>query len=194
MKDGAEESCHDKRQREPSELTVTTAMRVGARPGRSGFPRRHHPNMRSTIEGHPSKTCGSPLPRFAATKTVKPQKRKVRRELYLAARWHRRGHRCQGIPRVLPHSNWVVGTSHMRAVDGAWSAAGSQLHHASGTWPLVVRDQTVVDEIEMGNPDRRRPRPVSCCYPASEALLARRNVESLARLAALAERRTEPAD
>jgi hypothetical protein len=46
----------------------------------------------------------------------------------------------------------------------------------------------------MANPDRRRPRPVSGCYPASEALLARRNVESLARLAALAERRTEPAD
>jgi hypothetical protein len=58
----------------------------------------------------------------------------------------------------------------------------------------VVRDQTVVDEIEMANPDRRRPCPVSGCYPASEALLARRNVESLARLAALAERRTEPAD
>jgi uncharacterized protein YndB with AHSA1/START domain len=122
------------------------------------------------------------------------------------------------------YSNWVVGTSHMRAVDPAWPALGSRLHHASGAWPLVVRDETVVDEVQ---PGRRlaltaRGWPVGEAHvilelaadgagtritmsehpsagpgrwlhnPVAEALLARRNVESLARLAALAERRADP--
>jgi uncharacterized protein YndB with AHSA1/START domain len=124
------------------------------------------------------------------------------------------------------YSNWVVGTSHMRAVESAWPAAGSRLHHASGTWPVVVRDETVVEEVE---PDRRlvlaaRGWPLGEAQvileltaehngtrvtmteaptsgpgkwlhnPASEALLTRRNLESLSRLAMLAERRTNPAE
>ena len=44
------------------------------------------------------------------------------------------------------YSNWVVGTSHMRAVDADWPAVGSRLHHASGVWPLVARDESVVEE------------------------------------------------
>ena len=43
------------------------------------------------------------------------------------------------------YSNWVVGTSHMRA---EWPAAGSRLHHASGAWPFVARDESVVEEVE----------------------------------------------
>lgn len=124
------------------------------------------------------------------------------------------------------YSNWVVGTSHMRAVEDAWPAAGSKLFHASGAWPLVGRDETEVREVEI---DRRlelvaRGRPIgeakivieldddgSGCVvtlhetpiagpgrwlhnPATEALLVRRNVEALARLAAMAERRTAPQD
>ena len=125
------------------------------------------------------------------------------------------------------YSNWVVGTSHMRAVEADWPAAGSRLHHASGVWPAVVRDETIVDEVES---DRRlvltaqawpfgaarvvlelaaegegatqvsmTETPTSgpgkwLHNPASEAILVRRNVESLARLAALAERRTYPVD
>ena len=30
------------------------------------------------------------------------------------------------------YSNWVVGTSHMRAVEAEWPAAGSRLHHCLG--------------------------------------------------------------
>ena len=37
------------------------------------------------------------------------------------------------------YSNWVVGTSHMRAVEEAWPAVGSKLYHASGAWPLTER-------------------------------------------------------
>jgi uncharacterized protein YndB with AHSA1/START domain len=45
------------------------------------------------------------------------------------------------------YSQWVVGTSHMRAVDPNWPAKGSRLHHATGVWPLVVRDETVVEAV-----------------------------------------------
>ena len=50
------------------------------------------------------------------------------------------------------YSGWVVGTSHMRAVEAGWPAVGSRLHHASGAWPAVVRDHTIVEAME---PDRR---------------------------------------
>jgi uncharacterized protein YndB with AHSA1/START domain len=124
------------------------------------------------------------------------------------------------------YSNWVVGTSHMRAVDPDWPTVGSRLHHAAGVWPFVARDESVVEEVE---PDRRlvltaKGRPFGEALvdlrldvegagtkvtmietptagpgkwlnnPAAELLLARRNAESLARLAALAERRTKPVD
>jgi uncharacterized protein YndB with AHSA1/START domain len=46
------------------------------------------------------------------------------------------------------YSNWVVGTSHMYAVQKDWPAAGSKLWHASGAWPLVVRDETEVISVE----------------------------------------------
>ncbi len=42
------------------------------------------------------------------------------------------------------YSGWVVGTSHMRAVQDSWPAVGAKLFHASGIWPLVTRDETVV--------------------------------------------------
>ncbi len=48
------------------------------------------------------------------------------------------------------YSNWVVGTSHVTAVETSWPAAGSRLHHASGVWPLVARDETVVEQVEPG--------------------------------------------
>jgi uncharacterized protein YndB with AHSA1/START domain len=124
------------------------------------------------------------------------------------------------------YSNWVVGTSHMRAVEHAWPAVGSKLHHAAGAWPMVRRDDTSVDAVE---PGRRleltaRGRPFGEAKivlelededggtrvtmfetpsagpgkwldnPASEAMLSRRNRESLARLKVVVERPTEPLD
>jgi uncharacterized protein YndB with AHSA1/START domain len=122
------------------------------------------------------------------------------------------------------YSNWVVGTSHMRAVEADWPAAGSRLFHASGVWPLVTRDETQVESVDEG---RRleltaRGRPfgearivleleddgAGCTITmhetpvagpgrwlhnrVTEAMLVRRNTEALARLAAIAERRTAP--
>jgi hypothetical protein len=125
------------------------------------------------------------------------------------------------------YSGWVVGTSHIQALEDTWPAPGSRLHHASGAWPLTIRDVTTVDSV---TPDHElvltvRGRPIGEARvtieltpaddgastlvtmheipvaglgkrihnPATDALLARRNQESLARLAALVERPTQPA-
>jgi uncharacterized protein YndB with AHSA1/START domain len=124
------------------------------------------------------------------------------------------------------YSNWVVGTSHMRAVEADWPAVGSKLFHASGAWPLVARDETEILACEPGVrlalQARGRPFGVAdielrltddgdgCQVtmsetpsagpgawvnnPVNEAILLRRNIEALARLRAIAERRTAPSD
>lgn len=46
------------------------------------------------------------------------------------------------------YSDWVVGTSHVRAVDEHWSTVGSRIHHAAGVWPLAMHDETVVDQVD----------------------------------------------
>ena len=45
-------------------------------------------------------------------------------------------------------AGWVVGASHIRDVDPGWPAAGSKIHHSVGPWPLVVKDVTVVREVQ----------------------------------------------
>lgn len=122
------------------------------------------------------------------------------------------------------YSNWVTGTSHMRAVEADWPKVGSKIHHAAGVWPAVTRDETVVEAVVDGQrlvlTARGRPfgearvvieltadnggtrvdmseTPIAgpgkwLNNRATEALLARRNIESLARLAAIVERRTQP--
>jgi hypothetical protein len=120
---------------------------------------------------------------------------------------------------------WVVGASHVRAVETDWPAVGTRIHHSSGSWPLLLKDETRVEACDpphhlvllaRGRPwgearvDLRlteqdggtlvtlREEPVSgpgkwAHNPLTEALLKARNVETLARLAAMAERRSEPA-
>jgi uncharacterized protein YndB with AHSA1/START domain len=46
------------------------------------------------------------------------------------------------------YANWVVGTPHVRDVEPDWPAPGSRLHHASGSWPLLIKDVTVVRRAE----------------------------------------------
>jgi uncharacterized protein YndB with AHSA1/START domain len=123
------------------------------------------------------------------------------------------------------YSGWVVGTSHMRAVESDWPAVGSRLFHSTGVWPATLTDETRVEEVETNrrlvmtargrplgearieiilDPELRGTRvlmheaPVKgpgawINNPVTESVLHRRNVESLARLAALAEHRTAPA-
>jgi hypothetical protein len=110
------------------------------------------------------------------------------------------------------YSNWVVGTSHMRAVAADWPAVGSKLHHASGVWPLALRDESVTvkgrpfgeakvvmtltaedDGTRVSMYEAPTKGPGKWLHnQATEALLIRRNVEALARLGAIAERHTSP--
>lgn len=125
------------------------------------------------------------------------------------------------------YAGWVVGASHVRAVAADWPAAGSRLHHASGTWPLVMEDETRVEVVDPGRrlvllanggglgdarvdlslvPDGAAgtdtrvtmvEEPVSgpgkwLHNRVADALLQRRNAESLARLTCLVERPTTP--
>lgn len=44
------------------------------------------------------------------------------------------------------YSQWVVGNSRMRAVDPNWPAPGTTIHHSVGVWPILLNDETVVEE------------------------------------------------
>ncbi len=48
------------------------------------------------------------------------------------------------------YAGWVVGASHIRAVDPHWPAPGSRILHAVGPWPVVIRDSTTVCEVTPG--------------------------------------------
>ena len=63
-------------------------------------------------------------------------------------------------PWVYP--TWVVGASRLRAADARYPEPGTKLHHSIGVWPLVLDDETAVEEWD---PPRRmvltaRTRPV----------------------------------
>lgn len=46
---------------------------------------------------------------------------------------------------------WVVGATHMRAVDEGWPGVGTKLHHSAGIWPLQISDDTEVLEVDPGS-------------------------------------------
>jgi uncharacterized protein YndB with AHSA1/START domain len=48
------------------------------------------------------------------------------------------------------YADWVVGASHIREVEREWPAVGSKFHHTVGVWPFHLRDDTVVEECEVG--------------------------------------------
>ncbi|WP_410586937.1 SRPBCC family protein [Amycolatopsis sp. lyj-23] len=48
------------------------------------------------------------------------------------------------------YAGWVVGSSHIRDVDGDWPAVGSRIHHSVGPWPIHIQDVTVVRAVEPG--------------------------------------------
>jgi len=47
-------------------------------------------------------------------------------------------------------ASWVVGATHIRAVDRTWPDAGSAIHHQIGVWPAVISDVTQSIECEPG--------------------------------------------
>jgi hypothetical protein len=48
------------------------------------------------------------------------------------------------------YAGWVVGASHIRAVDEGWPKPGTRIHHSVGPWPLVISDTTEVVRCEPG--------------------------------------------
>jgi hypothetical protein len=46
------------------------------------------------------------------------------------------------------YAQWVVGNSRMRAVDSTWPAPGSTIHHSVGIWPLLLDDETEVQQCD----------------------------------------------
>lgn len=48
-------------------------------------------------------------------------------------------------------AGWVVGASHIRAVDPSWPDPGSRIHHSVGPWPLSIEDVTTVVAAEPGS-------------------------------------------
>jgi uncharacterized protein YndB with AHSA1/START domain len=46
------------------------------------------------------------------------------------------------------YPNWVVGASHVRAVDDGWPEPGTRIHHSVGPWPLHLEDDTEVVAVE----------------------------------------------
>lgn len=49
------------------------------------------------------------------------------------------------------YATWVVGAARIRAVDAAWPARGSRIHHSVGAWPVLLSDET---EVERSDPPR----------------------------------------
>jgi len=46
------------------------------------------------------------------------------------------------------YTSWVVGAARIRDVDKDWPAVDARIHHSVGSWPLLLNDQTVVEEMK----------------------------------------------
>ena len=46
------------------------------------------------------------------------------------------------------YATWVVGAARIRDVDEGWPAVGTRIHHSVGLWPLLISDNTEVEEVD----------------------------------------------
>jgi hypothetical protein len=46
------------------------------------------------------------------------------------------------------YAAWVVGAARIRDVDSDWPEPGARIHHSVGIWPLLLHDETVVEECD----------------------------------------------
>lgn len=46
------------------------------------------------------------------------------------------------------YATWVVGAARIRAVEDGWPAQGTKIHHSVGLWPLLISDDTQVEEVD----------------------------------------------
>lgn len=43
---------------------------------------------------------------------------------------------------------WVVGAARIRDVEAGWPQKGSRIHHSVGAWPVLLSDNTEVEEVD----------------------------------------------
>ena len=72
------------------------------------------------------------------------------------------------------YATWVVGAARIREVDRDWPAAGAQIHHSVGLWPLLLSDTTVVERVDAPREMQLRVR----AWPAGEGRVVIRCVPS----------------
>ncbi len=46
------------------------------------------------------------------------------------------------------YASWVVGASRIRAVEGPWPNVEAKIHHSVGSWPVLLDDETKVEQSE----------------------------------------------
>ncbi len=46
------------------------------------------------------------------------------------------------------YATWVVGAARIREVDESWPAVGSRIYHSVGMWPVLISDNTEVEEVD----------------------------------------------
>ncbi len=63
------------------------------------------------------------------------------------------------------YATWVVGAARIRRVDERFPAPGSKVHHSLGLWPLLLSDDTEVEEFD----PPRKARLLARAWPGGEA-------------------------
>jgi uncharacterized protein YndB with AHSA1/START domain len=46
------------------------------------------------------------------------------------------------------YATWVVGAARIRDVEPEWPAVGAKIHHSVGVWPVLISDNTEVEEVD----------------------------------------------
>lgn len=47
------------------------------------------------------------------------------------------------------YATWVVGAARIRFVDKDFPAVGAKVHHSVGLWPLLISDDTEVEQVDV---------------------------------------------
>lgn len=46
------------------------------------------------------------------------------------------------------YATWVVGAARIRFVDKDFPAVGSKVHHSVGLWPILISDETEIEQVD----------------------------------------------
>ncbi|MGN6131971.1 MAG: SRPBCC family protein [Nocardioidaceae bacterium] len=63
------------------------------------------------------------------------------------------------------YATWVVGAARIRRVDEGFPAPGTKVHHSIGLWPVLLSDDTEVEEFD----PPRKAQLLARAWPGGEA-------------------------